>query len=192
MTSQDWPDNKLFLLDAYALIFRAYYALIRSPLINSKGMNVSAISGFTNTLVELIQKEKPTHLAVVFDMGKTNRAIELFNQAIDNPAIKYPDAAAVAQFFGQLGYISGFEKALKKIVVLAPDAPEHRYNLAAVEAVTGRPTEAMADLKLALDLNAKRLAANPTANNILNVVRNDPNINSLRTQPEFQKLVPAQ
>ena len=63
MTTQDWPDNKLFLLDAYALIFRAYYALIRNPLINSKGMNVSAISGFTNTLVELIQKEKPTHLA---------------------------------------------------------------------------------------------------------------------------------
>jgi len=76
MTTQDWPDNKLFLLDAYALIFRAYYALIRNPLINSKGMNVSAISGFTSTLVELMQKEKPTHLAVVFDMGKTNRAIE--------------------------------------------------------------------------------------------------------------------
>jgi DNA polymerase-1 len=76
MTTQDWPDNKLFLLDAYALIFRAYYALIRTPLINSKGMNVSAISGFTNTLVELINREKPTHLAVVFDLGETNRAIE--------------------------------------------------------------------------------------------------------------------
>ena len=76
MTTQDWPDNKLFLLDAYALIFRAYYALIRTPLINSKGMNVSAISGFTSTLVELMIKEKPTHLAVVFDLGKTNRAIE--------------------------------------------------------------------------------------------------------------------
>lgn len=76
MNSQEWPDNKLFLLDAYALIFRAYYALIRTPLINSKGMNVSAISGFTSTLIELISKEKPTHLAVVFDKGKTNRAIE--------------------------------------------------------------------------------------------------------------------
>jgi DNA polymerase-1 len=76
MTTQDWPDNKLFLIDAYALIFRAYYALIRTPLINSKGMNVSAISGFTSTLVELMNKEKPTHLAVVFDLGETNRAIE--------------------------------------------------------------------------------------------------------------------
>ena len=76
MTTKEWPDNKLFLIDAYALIFRAYYALIRNPLINSKGMNVSAISGFTNTLVDLIHKEKPTHLAVVFDLGQTNRAIE--------------------------------------------------------------------------------------------------------------------
>jgi DNA polymerase-1 len=76
MNSQEWPDNKLFLIDAYALIFRAYYALIRNPLINSKGMNVSAISGFTSTLVDLIQREKPTHLAVVFDLGQTLRAQE--------------------------------------------------------------------------------------------------------------------
>jgi DNA polymerase-1 len=76
MTTKDWPDNKLFLLDAYALIFRAYYALIRTPLINSKGRNVSAISGFTSALVDLMNKEKPTHLAVVFDLGQTNRAIE--------------------------------------------------------------------------------------------------------------------
>src|ERR1700733_8695468 len=76
MNSQEWPDNKLFLLDAYALIFRAYYALIRTPLINSKGMNVSAISGFTNTLIDLMAREKPTHLAVVFDIGQTRRAQE--------------------------------------------------------------------------------------------------------------------
>jgi DNA polymerase I len=69
-------EPKLFLLDAYALIFRAYYAFARNPLINSKGMNVSAINGFTSTLLELMAKEKPTHLAVVFDLGQTNRAIE--------------------------------------------------------------------------------------------------------------------
>ncbi len=61
--------EKLFLVDAYALIFRAYFAFGRNPLLNSKGQNVSAISGFTTTLFELIQKEKPTHLAVVFDLG---------------------------------------------------------------------------------------------------------------------------
>jgi DNA polymerase-1 len=69
MAHTDWTDNKLFLLDAYALIFRAYFAFSKNPLINSKGQNVSAISGFTNTLVELILKEKPSHIAVVFDLG---------------------------------------------------------------------------------------------------------------------------
>ncbi len=62
------PSNKkLFLLDAMALIYRAYFAMSRNPLINSKGMNVSAISGFTSTLKELLDNEQPSHIAVVFD-----------------------------------------------------------------------------------------------------------------------------
>ena len=60
-------DKKLFLLDAMALIYRAYYALIRNPILTSKGKNTNAQFGFTNTLFELITKEKPTHLAVAFD-----------------------------------------------------------------------------------------------------------------------------
>ena len=60
-------EKKLFLLDAMALIYRAYYALIRNPIITSKGKNTNAQFGFTNTLFELITKEKPTHLAVAFD-----------------------------------------------------------------------------------------------------------------------------
>ena len=60
-------EKKLFLLDAMALIFRAYYALIRNPIITTKGKNTNAQFGFTNTLYELITKEKPTHLAVAFD-----------------------------------------------------------------------------------------------------------------------------
>ncbi len=59
--------KKIFLLDAYALIFRAYYAFIRNPIYNSKGLNTSAILGFTNTLSEVLRNEKPTHIAVVFD-----------------------------------------------------------------------------------------------------------------------------
>lgn len=66
MITKDHP-KKLFLLDAYALIFRAYYAFIRAPRINSKGLNTSAMFGFTNTLLDIINNEKPTHLAVVFD-----------------------------------------------------------------------------------------------------------------------------
>ncbi|GAB3419041.1 DNA polymerase I [Niabella aquatica] len=60
-------EKKLFLLDAYALVFRAYYALIRSPRITSKNKNTNAQFGFTNTLVELLNKQRPTHMAVCFD-----------------------------------------------------------------------------------------------------------------------------
>ncbi|MDE6490429.1 MAG: DNA polymerase I, partial [Muribaculaceae bacterium] len=60
-------EKKLFLLDAYALIYRAYYALIRSPRITSKGFNTSAIFGFCNTLDEILRKENPSHIAVCFD-----------------------------------------------------------------------------------------------------------------------------
>ena len=65
-------DKRLYLIDAYAMIFRGYYALIRSPRRTSGGMDTSAIFGFTNSLIELIRREKPTHLAVVFDVGKEN------------------------------------------------------------------------------------------------------------------------
>lgn len=64
---------KLFLLDAYALIYRSFYAFIRSPRINSKGLNTSAIMGFCNTLQEVINKEKPDYIGVAFDHGKTFR-----------------------------------------------------------------------------------------------------------------------
>ncbi|HCC94093.1 MAG TPA: DNA polymerase I, partial [Flavobacteriaceae bacterium] len=63
-------DKRLFLLDAYALIFRGYYAFIKNPRINSKGFNTSAIMGFTNSLFDVIRREQPTHLAVVFDVGQ--------------------------------------------------------------------------------------------------------------------------
>ncbi|EFA45310.1 5'-3' exonuclease, SAM domain protein, partial [Hallella bergensis DSM 17361] len=65
--------EKLFLLDAYAIIFRSYYAFIKRPTINSKGLNTSAILGFCNTLNEIIEKENPTHIGVAFDYGKTFR-----------------------------------------------------------------------------------------------------------------------
>lgn len=65
--------KKLFLFDAYALIYRAYYAFIKNPRINSKGLNTSAVMGFVNTLNEIITKEQPTHIGVAFDHGKTFR-----------------------------------------------------------------------------------------------------------------------
>lgn len=68
-------DKKLFLIDAYAIIFRAYFAFAKNPRVNSQGLNTSAAFGFTNSLMEVIKKEKPTHIAVVFDPpgGSTSR-----------------------------------------------------------------------------------------------------------------------
>ena len=74
MISKD-TDKKLFLIDAYALIFRAYFAFAKNPRINSKGQNTSAAFGFTNSLIDILKNEKPTHIAVVFDPpnGSTTR-----------------------------------------------------------------------------------------------------------------------
>src|SRR3989344_4285590 len=71
-------EKKLFLLDAFALIYRAYFAFAKNPRVNSKGQNTSAAFGFTNALIDVIQKEQPTHLAVVFDApgGATNRTAD--------------------------------------------------------------------------------------------------------------------
>lgn len=70
--------KRLFLLDAFALIFRGYYALIKNPRINSKGMDTSAILGFTNSLLDVIRREKPDHLAVAFDKGGSAARTEAY------------------------------------------------------------------------------------------------------------------
>lgn len=70
--------NRLFLLDAYALIFRGYYAFIKNPRINSKGLDTSAILGFMNSLLDVIKRESPDHLAVAFDNGGSRDRVALF------------------------------------------------------------------------------------------------------------------
>jgi DNA polymerase-1 len=72
--------KRLFLLDAYALIFRGYYAFIKNPRINSKGMDTSAVMGFTNSLLEVIKRERPDHLAVCFDKGGSATRTEMFTE----------------------------------------------------------------------------------------------------------------
>jgi len=72
--------KRLFLLDAYALIFRGYYAFIKNPRINSKGMDTSAIMGFMNSLLDVIKREKPDHLAVCFDKGGSVDRVEMFSE----------------------------------------------------------------------------------------------------------------
>ena len=70
--------KRLFLLDAYALIFRGYYALIKNPTINSKGQDTSAIMGFLNSLFDVIRRERPDHLAVCFDKDGSAERTEMF------------------------------------------------------------------------------------------------------------------
>jgi DNA polymerase I len=72
--------KRLFLLDAYALIFRGYYAFIKNPRINSKGMDTSAIMGFMNSLMDVIRREKPDHLAVAFDKGGSDYRYEMYQE----------------------------------------------------------------------------------------------------------------
>ncbi|WP_026810300.1 DNA polymerase I [Arenibacter latericius] len=87
--------KRLFLLDAYALIFRGYYALIKNPRINSKGMDTSAIMGFMNSLLDVIRREKPDHLAVCFDKGGSVERSDLFPEYKANRDAT-PDAIKIA------------------------------------------------------------------------------------------------
>jgi len=88
-------DKRLFLIDAYAMIFRGYYALIRSPRITSSGLDTSAIFGFTNSLIELIRRERPTHLAVVFDVGEASVRTADFTEYKANRS-ETPEAIKIA------------------------------------------------------------------------------------------------
>lgn len=88
-------DKRLYLIDAYAMIFRGYYAFIKNPRLSSKGLDTSAIFGFTNSLIELIKRERPAHLAVVFDVGKANIRTEDFSEYKANRA-ETPEAIKIA------------------------------------------------------------------------------------------------
>ncbi len=99
-------NKKLFLLDAMALIFRAYYALIRAPRISSKGKNTNAQFGFTNTLVELMNNQKPSHMAVCFDTeAPTERHIDFTDykanrqEAPEDLVIAIPDIKKIVRAF---------------------------------------------------------------------------------------------
>src|SRR5688572_28126438 len=99
-------DKKVFLLDALALIFRAYYALIRNPRITSKGKNTNAQFGFVNTLVELINNQKPTHMAVCFEGGRPSDRVNDFadykanrQDAPEDLTLAMPDIKRIIQGF---------------------------------------------------------------------------------------------
>src|SRR5690554_4537797 len=98
--------KRLFLLDAYALIFRGYYAFIKNPRINSKGMNTSAIMGFMNSLLDVINRENPEYLAVVFDKGGSDYRNDIFKDYKANRD-ETPEAISIA-----IPYIQALLKAM--------------------------------------------------------------------------------
>ena len=104
--------KRLFLLDAYALIFRGYYAFIKNPRINSKGMDTSAIMGFTNSLLDVIKRERPDHLAVCFDKGGSAIRTEMFTEYKANRD-ETPEAIQIA-----VPYIQDILKAMQIPVVV--------------------------------------------------------------------------
>jgi DNA polymerase-1 len=100
-------EKKLFLLDGHALVYRAHYAFISRPLINSKGLNTSAIMGFTNVLRELIKKENPTHLAVSFDLSGPTFRNEIFEDYKANREAQPEEITAAFPYIHEV--IKGFK-----------------------------------------------------------------------------------
>ena len=93
--TEENTQKRLFLLDAFALIFRGYYALIKNPRITSTGMDVSAVMGFTNSLFDVIRRERPDHLAVAFDKGGSSERVEMF-EAYKANRDETPEAIKIA------------------------------------------------------------------------------------------------
>jgi tetratricopeptide (TPR) repeat protein len=122
-------------------------------------------------------------------MQQTGRAVQLFDIALGRPELNFPEAQSMAMAFASMQDMNKLDTALRRMVSLDPDSPEARCDLAALECIMGHQPEALADLKLALDLNAKRLAKNPAANDLSKIVGNDPRFGAIHNQPEFQSLV---
>lgn len=128
--------KRLFLLDAYALIFRGYFAFIKNPRINSKGMDTSAIMGFMNALMDVIKREKPDHLAVAFDKGGSDYRYEMY-QEYKAHRDETPDAIKIAVPYIQellkamhipIVEVAGFE-ADDLIGTLAKQAEKENYKV---------------------------------------------------------------
>jgi len=128
--------------------------------------------------------------ATYLQMLNTNRAVELFDQAIASTNIGFQDASEVAQSYAQIANYEKLETALKKRAAVAPGQPEALYDLSALQALLNHTAEALQNLQTALEMSARQRATNPAASDLLEAARSDPRLNNLRALPAFQKLVP--
>jgi tetratricopeptide (TPR) repeat protein len=130
--------------------------------------------------------------SIYFQMRQTDRVAVLFDQVLANPHVSPNEIGVIAQFYAQLGNMAKLENAVDRLVAIAPGEPEPWYDLAAVKIALGKTSESLQDLQTSLDLSAKRLKQNPKARDLLAETRKDHRFDSVRTLPEFQKLVPPE
>src|ERR1019366_8647725 len=135
--------------------------------------------------------------AFYLQMQQTNLTAELCKEAVahsdlalTNPKVRLQDMAALAQICAQTGDLQKLETLLQKMIELDPGQPEVRYDLATLQTILGKKSEALQNLKVALDLSAARLKTNSAAHDLLSAARTDQRLDGLRDSPEFQKIVP--
>jgi len=165
---------------------------------NNLGSNSDVLKAISQVdAMEATASTNPDNISNLLALGsaylqthETNRAINLFDRALANPGIKYNEAGVIAQHFANMGNLAKLEPALQKLVALAPEQPEPRYDLAVLQAISGQTAEALQNLKTVFDQSTRRLANNPSARDLVAEARNDQRLATLRTLPEFQKLVP--
>jgi tetratricopeptide (TPR) repeat protein len=121
---------------------------------------------------------------------QNDRASEVLATALARPEINFQQTTAVVQYLVQLGDYGKLETAITKMVSLAPNLPEPRYDLAALQAIKGEQTEALQNLRKALEMSAQRLAKDPKARDLRAALQTDNRFDRLRSEPEFQKLAP--
>ena len=123
-----------------------------------------------------------------FQLQQTNRGIQVLDQLIVQPQTDMSTLLTVAQAYAQLGYATGLEKALVRLVTIAPDNPEAWYDLAAIQATLSKTNEAVASLGRAVQLSNQRLAQQPKSKNLAALATLDDKFVSLRTMPQFRGL----
>ena len=172
---------------------------IKKQVADQAANNAQAIAQVQQ--METESREHPTNVRNVLLLGsaylqmeRTNDAVAQFDRALTNSALAYNEVAGLAQLYSKLGYgyLNKLDATLQKLATLAPEPyqPEAYYDLAALKAVMGKNSEALDNLRIAMNLNAKRLQQNPKASNLAATNRSDPRFDALRNLPEFQKIVP--
>jgi tetratricopeptide (TPR) repeat protein len=146
----------------------------------SNFQNVIALGGL------YLQMQDTNRMAELFRQSES-----LFDQSLANPNITAADVSAMVQIAARIGDLPRLEIVLEKLISLKSDQPEPYYDLAVLKTILGKNSEALQNLKAALDLNSKRLLTDPSAHNLLVEARSDPHFDALRNLPEFQKIVPS-